>query len=204
MMAKQFKSDAQPGTSAKERILETAQLLFYREGVRSTGVDRIISEAGVTKVTFYRHFPSKDELVVAFLERRHAMWIGDFRELLAKHRGAQSSHQRRASPLAPVLHAASDIILAPTFRGCAFANTVAEVGPILPAVLGIAARHKQEVRDAIASLLPTDEHLAPIAWAATLALDGAIANAQTGGQSAQTALAGLQTILEALSRSVRK
>ena len=60
---------------ARERVLATALALFYRDGIRATGIDRVIAEAGVTKVTFYRHFPSKDALVVAFLESRHERWM---------------------------------------------------------------------------------------------------------------------------------
>ena len=56
------------GTSAaRERLLRTASELFYREGIHSVGVDRIIAEAGVTRATFYRHFPSKEDLVEAYL-----------------------------------------------------------------------------------------------------------------------------------------
>ncbi len=56
--------------SARDRILTTADRLFYATGVRAVGVDRVIAEAGVAKMTFFRHFPTKDDLVVAFLEQR--------------------------------------------------------------------------------------------------------------------------------------
>ncbi|HFJ8955946.1 TPA: TetR/AcrR family transcriptional regulator, partial [Serratia liquefaciens] len=59
----------------RQRILLTAHDLFYRDGVRATGIDRIISESGVAKVTFYRHFPSKNELIEAFLAYRHEQWL---------------------------------------------------------------------------------------------------------------------------------
>jgi len=71
--------DATPFTpSARDRILETAQRLFYRHGIRAVGVDRIIAESGVAKMSFYRHFPSKRDLVIAFLERRHRFWMDWF------------------------------------------------------------------------------------------------------------------------------
>ncbi|WP_394700542.1 TetR/AcrR family transcriptional regulator [Thiomicrorhabdus sp.] len=63
---------------ARERILLTAHDLFYREGIRATGIDRLIREAGVTKVTFYRHFPSKNDLILAFLHYRHQRWMDWF------------------------------------------------------------------------------------------------------------------------------
>ena len=56
----------------RERILRTAHDLFYRDGIRATGIDRVIAESGVAKVTFYRQFPSKDDLVLAYLDFRHA------------------------------------------------------------------------------------------------------------------------------------
>ena len=60
---------------ARQRILLTAHDLFYQEGIRATGIDRIIKESGVTKVTFYRHFPSKNDLITAFLAYRHQQWL---------------------------------------------------------------------------------------------------------------------------------
>src|SRR3954449_9383599 len=58
-------------SEARSRLLETASGLFYREGVNSVGVDRIVSEARVTRATFYRHFPSKQDLVLAYLQSAH-------------------------------------------------------------------------------------------------------------------------------------
>jgi AcrR family transcriptional regulator len=63
-----------PADDARERVLGTAYDLFCREGVRAVGIDRIISEAGVAKMTLYRHFPSKDDLALAVIERRKELW----------------------------------------------------------------------------------------------------------------------------------
>lgn len=185
--------------SPRDRILRAAQDLFYRHGVRATGIDRIIADAGVTKVTFYRHFPSKDDLIRAFLHQRHETWIAWFKESLAASRTSQSAADRQAQPLMPVLQVAREWFGASTFRGCAFANTVAEIGESVPSITGIALQHKQEVRDAIADLLPMNAAASDIAWAATLALDGAIVNAQLGGSSTEVALLGLQNLLHALA-----
>lgn len=194
-----------PGTAAsapipaRDRILRTAQDLFYRQGIRATGIDRIIAEAGVTKVTFYRHFPSKDVLIRAYLERRHVAWMAWFRAALSSARAAQPEEERREAPLVPVLDAARAWFGLADFRGCAFANTVAEAGEAALPLAGIAAQHKHEVRDAIAALLPpTARGRAEIAWAATLALDGAAVNAQFGEASAAAALDGLRSLLDAL------
>ena len=187
----------------RERILSTAQALFYGEGVRATGIDRIIAQSAVTKVTFYRQFASKDALIEAFLKRRHAVWIADFRAQLSKHREAQSAKQRRIAPLEPLLRTGAAIMHAPLFRGCAFANTVAEVGPILPSVLRIAVEHKREVCDPTAALLPPHGSRDQVAWAATVALDGTLINAQANGHSIDTALKGLETILNALNATLQ-
>jgi AcrR family transcriptional regulator len=178
--------------SARDRILQAAQELFYRYGVRATGIDRVIAEAGVTKVTIYRHYPSKDDLIRAYLQQRHESWIAWFRDSLAAARASQTEAERQAQPLLPVLQVAREWFGAPAFRGCAFANTVAEIGESVPLITDIALQHKQELRDAIASLLPTNEDASGIAWAATLALDGAIVNAQLGGSSTDAALLGLE------------
>ena len=194
---------AQTEIPAKERILETAQRLFYRNGVHATGVDKLIAEAGVTKVTFYRHFPSKDRLIEAFLERRHKTWIEWFKKTIEDARKAQSARERLNSPLTPVLHAAKDLMHSSTFRGCAFANTVAEVGMTLQTVLELATQHKKELSEIIESLLPISPGSPKLAWAATLALDGAIVNALTGGLSGDVALGGLETLLSALDKATK-
>jgi AcrR family transcriptional regulator len=63
--------------SARDRILNTAGPLFYREGYRAIGIDRVIAEADVAKATFYKHFPSKDDLIVAWIARAEALIIGE-------------------------------------------------------------------------------------------------------------------------------
>ena len=67
---------------ARDRLLHTAHALFYRDGIRATGIDRVIAESGVTKVTFYRHFPSKNDLICAYLEYRHTGWMAWFGDAL--------------------------------------------------------------------------------------------------------------------------
>jgi len=186
--------------SARERILRTAQQLFYQNGIRATGIDSVIADASVTKVTLYRHFPSKEDLIEAFLEQRHHIWIAWFKGAIEEARDKQTAAARQRKPLDPVLSAAEKLFAATTFRGCAFANTVAELGTSVPSILGIAARHKADVCAVIMTLLPPHKKAHDLAWAATLALDGAIVNAQTGDQAAATSLDGLKTLLDALAR----
>jgi len=182
-------------TPARERILLAAHDLFYREGVRATGVDRLIVAAGVTKVTFYRHFPAKNDLVRAFLAYRHGLWMAWFEAALERHRTAQSADD----PLAPLRLALAEWFEDPQFRGCAFINAVAELGGALPEVREIAAAHKRDMTAAIAGLLPDDPRAQRVAQAAALAVDGAIVRAQTGVEGTQGALAALKDALGALA-----
>src|SRR5919106_6239860 len=73
--------------SARERILETAYRLFSRHGVRAVGVDRIVASSGVAKMSLYRHFRSKEELVLAFLQEREQRWTRDWLHAEASRRG---------------------------------------------------------------------------------------------------------------------
>lgn len=181
-------------SAARARILATAHHLFYGQGLRATGIDRIIAESDVTKTTFYRHFPAKDDLIAAYLALRHEAWMGWFTAALARHRAAQTPSGRHHQPLAPLASAFADWFAAPDFRGCAFINAVAELGPV-----EIAARHKREMTGAIAGLLPPGVN-PDIAEGAALAADGAIIRAQAG--AGEAALAGLRMALFALGRAL--
>jgi AcrR family transcriptional regulator len=157
---------------ARERILLTAHDLFYREGIRATGIDRVISESGVTKVTFYRHFPSKNDLIVAFLTYRHERWMNWFDDALERH-GA-----KRGKGIDALVPALGEWFGDAGYRGCAFLNSVGELGGTMPEVVEIARGHKHEMTTAIEKLLPPSRHRAKDAQAISLAVDGAIVRAQ--------------------------
>lgn len=108
--------------SARDRILDTARRLFYRDGLRATGIDRIIAESGVAKMSLYRHFPSKAHLIAAFLDWRHEYWMGWFTAAVE----ARWTQEAGLAVLADVL---GDWFEQDDFRGCAFINSVAETGP---------------------------------------------------------------------------
>ena len=74
-------------SKARQRIVETAERLFYAEGVRSVGIDRIIAEAEVAKMTLYNHFSSKDDLILAVLQYREEKFDGMFERWMAMHLG---------------------------------------------------------------------------------------------------------------------
>lgn len=185
---------------ARERILLTAHDLFYRDGIRATGIDRVIAEAGVSKATFYRHFPSKNELIRAFLNYRHERWLGWFKEALQRQ-GA--GFGLGLMYLVPVM---AEWFNNPLYRGCAFINTAAEFGDSLPDALALCLSHKQDMVNVIAGLLPVNEAQMILADAAAVAIDGAIVRAQLESQiiEPKTALVTLALILEVLSLSSSK
>lgn len=99
--------------SARERLLETADKLFYAEGIHSVGIDRILQESGVAKGSLYYNFSGKDELVREYLRRQHAGWVARIDERVA----------READPSAKILavfDALGPIFAEPNFSGCAF------------------------------------------------------------------------------------
>ncbi len=179
---------------AKERILLTAHDLFYRDGIRATGVDKVIAESGVSKVTFYRHFPSKRDLIRAFLEYRHQRWISWFEEALKRH-GATAG-----GGLQPLLPALNEWFSNPVYRGCAFINTAAELGDTLPDALEICRTHKQDMVNIIVDLLPVSASQQRLANAVAVAVDGAIVKAQLeqGSDQANIALDSLALLLAGL------
>jgi AcrR family transcriptional regulator len=103
-------------SAARERLLDTATRLFYAEGVHTVGIDRIIAEAGIAKATFYRHFKSKDDLVVAYLQREYARQ----REAL------ESVEGEGFNAITTIFDALRDISCGPGFRGCPFLNAAVE------------------------------------------------------------------------------
>lgn len=179
---------------ARERILRTAHDLFYAEGLRATGIDRVIAEAGVTKVTFYRHFPSKNDLILAYLNLRHEQWMHWFTEALQRHGGASKG----AQALPPALKEWFSSKALGAFRGCAFLNGVSELGPAIPAVVQATRQHKQAMTDAIEALLPPSRQLRRTAEALATAVDGAIVQAQYSDDPA-LALRALHFIADQLT-----
>ena len=174
-------------SAARARILKTAHDLFYRDGIRATGIDRVIAEAEVTKVTFYRHFHSKGELIEEFLAYRHERWMSWFVEALARHGGGPTA----------IAAALEEWLQKPEFRGCAFINVVAELPDGGTQIAAIARNHKDDMRRAIAQVLPASPRRAPLAASLALAFDGAIVRAQMDGTAAQ-AVASFREVERAL------
>jgi AcrR family transcriptional regulator len=134
-------------TTIFDHIVDTASALFYSEGTKSIGVDRIISEAGVAKATMYRHFSGKDALVSACLQRRHEKVIA------ALHAGLASVPARGVERVLVVFDLLYQKAGSPDFRGCAFMLAVAE-NETSEDVRAIARRHKDAVLALFTELLP--------------------------------------------------
>lgn len=173
---------------ARDRILQTAHALFYQEGIRATGIDRIIAESAVTKVTFYRHFPSKNELIKAVLERRHEHWMTWFIGAL---------NRRRQSGLDALVLALEEWFRDEGYRGCAFINAVVEIGAVLPEAVEISRRHKHDMAQAVSKLLPASAHRKKDAETVAMAVDGAIVRAQMD-ESPDAALKVLKVLLRSI------
>ncbi len=180
--------------SARDRILLTAHDLFYRDGIRATGIDKVIAESKVAKMTFYRYFPSKNALISAFLQYRHQRWMDWFTETLAKY-GAQPG-----GGLAPLLPTLAEWFRNPLYRGCAFINSVSELSA-LAEVVDISQSHKQDMTKVIAELLPPVPQRGQLAVAVAIAVDGAIVRAQFETQLTDHSetLAGLALLLDGVS-----
>jgi len=106
---------------ARDRILDAASQLFTRQGISRTGVDGLIAEAAVAKATFYRHFPSKEDLVVAWLRDPRTRWFHRLRAL------AEAQAVTPAERIPRLFEAAAEWLEAGDFRGCPYLNTAVEL-----------------------------------------------------------------------------
>jgi AcrR family transcriptional regulator len=155
---------SRPQKSAmKERILETADRLFYHRGIRAAGVDTIAAEVGISKRTLYNYFPSKEELIDAYLERRFTH--------------APASDKPPADQILRTFDRLEQVFGSKDFRGCPFVNAVAELGAENQSVKKIAIAFKESRRTWFRDLLlrldvPDPEGLAT---QLTLLVDGSIA-----------------------------
>jgi AcrR family transcriptional regulator len=157
--------------SARERILGTAFRLFYARGIRAVGVDLIIAESGVAKATFYRHFPAKDELVLAYLDRVDEIWTGQLQA------AAEAAGPAAADQLVGLFDALGTACRRDGYRGCAFINAAAEAAPGTP-VHQRTVTHKQAVRAWVRELAGDAGADDPdaLARSLTLLLDGSLAD----------------------------
>jgi len=133
-------SKAGDATDVRERILETASGLFYREGVRAVGVDLVVAAAGVAKTSLYRHFRTKDDLIAAFLKREDEDFWRTWDEVAGKHRDDP------AGELQAHMDWIGERVGRPNYRGCPQLNVAAEFPQADHPARQVATAHKLELR----------------------------------------------------------
>ena len=142
-----MEASPQGNVPGRERILATAYDLFSRHGTRAVGVDRIIAESGVAKMTLYRNFASKDELILAFLARREEQWTRAW---------LQGEVEARADTGGGRLLAIFDVFdewfQRDDFEGCSFINVMLEVTELGHPVREAAVAHLAEIRTFLSGL----------------------------------------------------
>jgi AcrR family transcriptional regulator len=131
---------------ARQRILEAAYDLFARRGIRDVGIDEVISKAGVAKATLYRHFRSKDELVLAFLERRDKVWTREWFVVEAERRGSNAEER-----LLAFFEIFDEWFRRNDYEGCSFINALLEMGFAHP-IGAASARHLENIRSVLRDL----------------------------------------------------
>ncbi|WP_410603290.1 TetR/AcrR family transcriptional regulator [Amycolatopsis sp. lyj-90] len=156
-------------SAARDRLLETASKIFYTQGIHSVPVDDVIVAAEVSRATFYRHFPGKEDLVRAYLEAEHDR----IRGLVA------AAAERKPEPskmLEILVLGIGEEICAPGFRGCPFINAAAEYPDPEHPVRRVVREHRAWFRDSIAEIVGATGHPDPggAARELTLLRDGAM------------------------------
>ena len=178
---------------ARERILDTAYELFSRRAIRDVGIDEVIERAGVAKATLYRHFPSKDELVIAFLERREERWTLAWVEAEARRRGTTPEEQ-----LLAIFELFDEWFHRDDFEACSFINVLLEMGPAHP-VGQASVRHLASIRSVVARLAEEAGLRDPESFARSLhiLMKGSIVSATEGdAEAAQRARSMARLLIE--------
>ena len=171
-----------PPAAAKLRILATADRLFYDEGIRSVGIDRLISESGVTKATFYKHYGSKDRLIVEYVRGRHRAAVETMERIDAENSEPTAALDAIVAGIVAEMHADE-------FRGCAFINAAAEFGDVSHPVRVAVSEHRDWYTDVLAERLRAAGHPLPgdAADDLVLARDGAMSGGYAGDRIAAIA-----------------
>ncbi|MFD2204929.1 TetR/AcrR family transcriptional regulator [Kiloniella antarctica] len=165
----------------RDQLVETALQLFYRQGFHATGVDQIISEAGVARMTFYKYFPSKDDLIVATLRRRDEIFRGWLFGYIEKYDTARDQLLGLYDALD--LWFQGKAFPEQKFSGCMFINATAEFSDQELEAHKVAAEHKATLKKQFVSIVEAAGFSAADELAAQLLLlkEGAIVTAQVTG-----------------------
>ncbi|WP_438489954.1 TetR/AcrR family transcriptional regulator [Streptomyces sp. S186] len=160
--------------TARMRVLEAAEELFYSQGIQAVGMDAVRQASGVSLKRLYQLFPSKEELVLEFLRQRDRRW----QQALAGYVDAQPTPEERILAVFDWLHT---WFSEPDYRGCAFINSFGELGAVSHEVAEQARRHKKTFHDYLASLVTAAGRPAELADQLALLAEGAITTAAIFG-----------------------
>jgi AcrR family transcriptional regulator len=130
-----------PQDSGRERVSKAAYELFSREGTQSVGIDAVIAKAGTAKMTLYRNFPSKDDLILDFLRRRERLWTEEWLQAESQRRGATPAEQ-----LLAIFDVFGEWFEKPDFEGCSFLTTLIEVNDKTNPVYQATVEHLANIR----------------------------------------------------------
>jgi AcrR family transcriptional regulator len=166
---------------ARDRILESAYELFSRRGVRAVGIEEVIERAAVAKATLYRHFPSKEDLVLAFLRKREEVWTHGWVETEARRRGASPE-----DALLAIFDLFDEWFHRGDFEGCSFVNVLLETANLDHPVGRASAEHLENIRTVLRSLAEDAGLREPESFARSLhiLMKGAIVQAAEGDRDA--------------------
>ena len=182
-------------TSRREQLVDSAARVFYRDGFKASGIDKVLSDAGVAKMTLYHHFRSKDDLILAAIRHRDER----FRNWLV--RTVEGSAKDPRQRLLAVFDAFGQWISGGDFHGCMFVNAAAEFGNLAHPIHAAAAEHKRLVCNYLETLADEAGAKKPrqLARQITLLVEGAVVTAHVSGDrnAAETARAAAEVLVEA-------
>ena len=169
--------DERSVSSKKEQLIRVATDLFSRHGFHPVGIDRILSDAGVARMTLYNHFPSKDALIYAVLERR-------FQDIMASIHGSVEQTASGKEQLRAIFAWHETWFGTPEFSGCLFERALAEFGTDHPKISAVAIRYKKTMTAWMSEMLKTflpEQAAASISSLLMILLDGATIDARAFG-----------------------
>ena len=174
----EVRSRSDSGPKARDRIFAVARDMFYQRGIRAVGVESIVAAAGATKMSLYRSFPSKDDLVVAYLKERDAMYWRWWDGIMDEHAG---------DPRAQIVALVSSVAQRTSrvgYRGCPFTNAATEFPEAEHPGRAIAAENKRELRARLRNLAAAAgaRDAAALGDQLFVLIEGAYASGQIMGQ----------------------
>jgi AcrR family transcriptional regulator len=199
-MTENIATGSAPAQAARRRILDTAYELFSHRGVHDVGIDELIERADVAKATLYRHFPSKDELVLAFLEQREQRWTYGWVEAEARRRGATPEEQ-----LLAIFDLFDEWFHRDDFEGCSFINVLLETGNLDHPVGRASAHYLKNIRSVLHTLAHEAGLRDPKAFALSwhMLMKGSIVQAAEGDRDAARRAQALGRLLIEQHRAPR-